>query len=72
MQKIEIDSPYITLGQLLKKIDFVSSGGEVKMYLQTGVVKVNEEIELRRGRKIYPQDQVAIEGYGHVQVFYSK
>lgn len=69
MQNIEIDSSYITLGQLLKKINFVSSGGEVKMYLQTGVVKVNEEVELRRGRKIYPQDQVTIEGYGHVRVF---
>lgn len=69
MQKIEIHSPFITLGQLLKKIDWVSSGGEVKIFLQTSAVKVNEQTEVRRGRKIYPEDVVEIEGYGHVRVF---
>lgn len=69
MQKVRIDSPYITLGQLLKKIDLVGSGGEAKFLLQEGSVKVNNMIEVRRGRKIYPEDQIEIEGYGYVQVF---
>lgn len=68
MQKVQIDSPFITLGQLLKKIDLVSSGGEVKIFLQTEAVEVNGQVEMRRGKKIYPQDQVTIEGFGDVRV----
>ncbi len=69
MQKVKIKTSYITLGQLLKKIELVGSGGEAKLFLQNGLVKVNDETEVRRGRKIYPEDQVQIEGYGNVQVF---
>jgi ribosome-associated protein len=68
MQQIEIDSPYITLGQLLKRLDIVASGGEVKIYLQTETVRVNGQREMRRGKKIYPQDQVKIVGFGDVRV----
>lgn len=68
MQKIEIHSPYITLGQLLKKIDLIGSGGEAKHFLQNYTVKVNRFPEKRRGRKLYHQDQIEIEGYGYVQV----
>jgi ribosome-associated protein len=68
MRKVKIDGPYITLGQLLKKLDVIESGGHAKLYLQEYAVKVNNMIETRRGRKIYPQDQVEIEGLGLVQV----
>lgn len=68
MQIVKIHTPYITLGQLLKKIQHVSSGGEAKIFLQKGFVKVNNEVEIRRGRKIYPEDQVEIKGYGNVRV----
>jgi ribosome-associated protein len=69
MQKIQIHTPYITLGQLLKKMEVVNSGGEAKLFLQRKLVKVNQLVETRRGRKIYPNDQVEIQGYGNVQVF---
>ncbi|SFI70843.1 S4 domain-containing protein YaaA [Thermoflavimicrobium dichotomicum] len=68
MRQIKIDGQYITLGQLLKKLDLIDSGGQAKIFLQEREVKVNQQLELRRGRKIYPQDIVDIAGYGIVQV----
>jgi S4 domain protein YaaA len=65
---VEIEGPFITLGQLLKKLDLIDSGGQAKFFLQEVEVKVNREMETRRGRKIYPQDVVEIPGFGSVQV----
>ena len=53
---------YIKLGQLLKKANMMSSGGEAKMVSLDGLVSVNGEVELRRGKKIYPGDVVTFEG----------
>jgi ribosome-associated protein len=68
LESIKIDTPYITLGQLLKRLDVIDSGGQAKYFLQEETVKVNGEVETRRGRKIYPQDQVDISGFGSVIV----
>ena len=53
---------YIQLQQILKKEDIVGSGGEAKMIIQDGFVKVNGEVETRRGRKLYSGDIVEVEG----------
>ncbi|RAL23414.1 S4 domain-containing protein YaaA [Thermoflavimicrobium daqui] len=68
MKKVKIDGPYITLGQLLKKIDLIDSGGQARIFLDMTEVKVNGEHELRRGRKIYPQDIVDIAGHGKMHI----
>jgi ribosome-associated protein len=68
LESIKIDTPYITLGQLLKRLDVINSGGQAKYFLQEETVKVNGEVETRRGRKIYPRDQVDISGFGSVIV----
>lgn len=52
MNVIKITTEYITLGQCLKLIHVVSSGGESKHYLAANVVLVNGERETRRGRKL--------------------
>ena len=66
MGKIEIqlksDQEYITLQSLLKITDIVSTGGMVKVYLAENEVLVNDELEDRRGRKLYPGDKVEVEG----------
>lgn len=59
---IPINTPFITLGQLLKMVDLVGSGGETKVFLATERIKVNGELEQRRGRKLYPDDSVVIRG----------
>lgn len=58
MQNIQIETDFIPLGQFLKLANILDSGGMVKMYLQDVGVYVNDEIEHRRGRKLYPGDVI--------------
>lgn len=51
----------ITLGQFLKSIDIISSGGEAKHFLLSNMVYVNGEMERRRGRKLLPGDTVVLD-----------
>ncbi len=61
MKKVKINTEYITLQQLLKMENIISSGGEAKYYLAENKVLVNNELENRRGRKLYPNDIIIIE-----------
>ncbi|WP_349409013.1 S4 domain-containing protein YaaA [Pseudalkalibacillus sp. SCS-8] len=58
--EIKITTEFITLGQLLKQADVIQSGGMVKWYLAEHEVFVNDELEQRRGRKLYEGDTVSI------------
>ena len=62
MESLKIKTDYITLQQLLKIEDIISSGGEAKYYLANNEVYVNGEPENRRGRKLYPNDIVKVAG----------
>ena len=53
MEIIEINTEFIKLDQLLKWANFTASGVESKMFILNGKVKVNGEVETRRGKKIY-------------------
>ncbi len=53
-------SSYITLGQALKAANIVGTGGEAKILIQGGEVRVNGEIETRRGRKLHEGDVVEV------------
>lgn len=64
MKPVKITTEYITLGQFLKWINLSSSGGETKMILETVQINVNGELENRRGKKLYPQDEIVIENAG--------
>ena len=57
---IKITGEYITLGQLLKFLDLVSTGGEEKIFLRENEVLFNGEKEQRRGKKLRDKDQVTI------------
>lgn len=65
-KKIKINTEYITLGQFVKLLNILDSGGMVKSYLQDQGVIVNGELEHRRGRKLYNQDSVEIEGNTYI------
>jgi S4 domain protein YaaA len=67
-QIVRIKEEYITLGQLLKLTDCVSTGGQVKPFLQENAVLVNGQPEARRGRKLYPGDRVEVGGFGIFEV----
>lgn len=62
METIKIKDEFIKLGQLLKLAGFVDSGVDAKYVIQDGLVKVNGEIDTRRGRKIVAGDVVEFEG----------
>ena len=64
MEKVKIDTEYIQLQQFLKLINLVSSGGEAKEIITQGVIQVNGETEIRRGKKLYPGDKVNIPDVG--------
>jgi ribosome-associated protein YbcJ (S4-like RNA binding protein) len=49
---------------LLKLVDCVATGGEVKHFLQSRRVTVNGQPETRRGRKLVAGDVVEAEGCG--------
>jgi len=57
---MKIDTPYIKLDSFLKAVNAVSSGGEAKILITSGGVRVNGETEFRRGRKLYPGDRVEV------------
>lgn len=61
MKSITIRDEYITLGQFLKFAGIVGSGIDAKMVIQDGMVKVNGEVETRRGKKLRSGDQVEFE-----------
>ncbi len=52
----------ITLGQFLKVSGLVSTGGEAKQVIALGLVKVNGEVETRRGHKLESGDLVEVGG----------
>jgi ribosome-associated protein len=57
---MNIIGEFIKLDSFLKAVNAVSSGGEAKMLIQDGHVKVNGELELRRGRKLRHGDMVVL------------
>ncbi len=57
---VVIEDEFITLGQLLKLIEVIQSGGEAKWFLKDHDVFINKEIEDRRGRKLYDGDFISI------------
>lgn len=61
MEIIQLRDEYIKLGQALKAAGLVSSGVEAKMVIQDGLVKVNGQVELQRGKKLYENDIVEFE-----------
>lgn len=62
LQTIQLREDYIKLGQALKAAGLVSSGIEAKVVITEGEVKVNGEVEERRGRKLYDGDIAEFNG----------
>ena len=60
MRDVEVRAGGIDLGQLMKFAGLVDTGGEAKALLAEGVVLVNGEVDLRRGRTLRDGDVVAV------------
>ena len=62
METIYIKDDFIKLGQALKLAGLVESGVDAKLVVQDGLVKVNGEVDTRRGKKLVPGDTFEYEG----------
>ena len=62
MEIIKLRDEYIKLGQALKAANLVEDGVEAKLVIQDGLVKVNNEVDIRRGRKLYDGNVVSFDG----------
>lgn len=62
MEEIVIKDGFIKLGQALKLAGLVGCGTEAKVVVQDGLVRVNGEVETRRGKKLVPDDEVSFDG----------
>ncbi len=61
-ETVPIRDEFIKLGQAMKLAGLVGSGVEAKIVITDGEVKVNGETEVRRGRKLYPDDVFEYDG----------
>lgn len=61
MEKISIDTEFIKLDSMLKFAAAVGTGGEAKLVISQGMVKVNEEVCTMRGKKLRPGDKVSFQ-----------
>ena len=59
---VAIAENMIRLGQLLKLSGLAESGGEARELVTEGAVRVNGEVETRRGRQLHRGDLVAVAG----------
>lgn len=61
-EPVEVGADGIRLGQLLKLVGVVDTGGAARELLDGGDVRVNGEAESRRGRQLRPGDVVVAGG----------
>jgi ribosome-associated protein len=62
VRDVGIRDETIRLGQLLKLAGLAGSGGEARALIAQGTVRVNDEVETRRGRQLRRGDVVAVGG----------
>ena len=62
MEEIKIRDEFIKLGQALKLAGLVYNGAESKIEIQSGNVKLNGEVDTRRGAKLYGGEVVEFNG----------
>jgi ribosome-associated protein len=62
IEEIPIRASMIRLGQLLKLASLVEDGVEAAELIKSGLVKVNGEIDERRGRQLHNGDTVNVNG----------
>lgn len=61
MEEIKLETEYIKLDQFLKLAGLAQTGGQAKMIIADGHVKVNGEISVQRGKKIRKNDKIEVD-----------
>lgn len=66
METIKINTEFVKLSQMMKIASIVQSGGEAKQLILEGLVLVNDEVCIQRGRKLYKDDIIEFDGKKYV------
>lgn len=59
--KVEINGEFIKLGQLIKKLNLIDTGGQVKDFINNNVIKINNEVPKGRSTKVFSGSTVWID-----------
>jgi len=62
MEKFTISGEFIPLIQLLKALNWVSTGGQAQMVVTDGLVRYNGQVDYRKRLKVRPGDVVEFQG----------
>lgn len=62
VEKVKITTEFIKLDQFLKWVGMVGNGSDAKSIIGAGEVKVNGDVEQRRGKKLRVNDMVEVDG----------
>jgi ribosome-associated protein len=65
---VNVSTEFITLGQLLKEVGIIDTGGMAKWFLSEHEVYLNNELENRRGKKLYDGDVISIPSHGTFRI----
>lgn len=68
MEYVTIQTPYIKLDQFLKLAGAASTGGEAKIMIMDGQIKINGVISRERGKKLHKDDVIEVNGNKHYQI----
>ena len=66
MKNISINTEFIKLDQFMKWADVVPTGTEARIIISEGQVKVNGEVENRRGKKLRKDDIIEVNGIKYI------
>lgn len=64
MEQVNITTEFIKLDQFLKWSGVADNGAEAKNMVLEGIIRVNGETALQRGKKLYKGDKISIEAHG--------
>jgi ribosome-associated protein len=62
MKEIKVDTDIIKLDAFLKWSGIASQGSDAKFYIKNGDIKLNDEVEVQRGKKLVKGDIVEFNG----------
>ena len=63
METLKLRDDFIRLGQALKAAGLAQSGVDAKCAIKDGLVKVNGEVEIQRGKKLHEGDIIEFDGH---------
>ncbi len=64
--KVKITGRFIKLGQLIKKLNIIDTGGQAKYFIETHDIRINDQEGFKRNSKVWANSTVWIDN----QVFY--